>query len=177
MSFSLRSVEAILILDNEGRRVVSKYYGNHFPAIQDQRDFEGKIHTMVDNSSAEIAALDGFTFVFTTNVDLIFIVVGLDTENELMLKSCLNTLYDAVSILLRHEVEYRSIMDQISSVYLIVDDLVDNGIIMECDGGALVASCAVGGASSNNEDISIAEQSLQQAFQSARNQLLTSFLK
>ena len=94
-----------------------------------------------------------------------------------MLKSCLNTLYDAVSILLRHEVEYRSLIDQIGSVYLIVDDLVDNGIIMECDANALVSSCAVGGASNASEDLSIAEQSLQQAFQSARNQLITSFLK
>ena len=45
--------------------------------------------------------LEGLTCVYRSNVDLFFYVVGSSAENELILVSVLNCLYDAVSQILR----------------------------------------------------------------------------
>ena len=45
--------------------------------------------------------LEGLTCVYRSNVDLFFYVIGSSAENELILVSVLNCLYDAVSQILR----------------------------------------------------------------------------
>jgi hypothetical protein len=49
---------------------------------------------------------------------------------------------------------------------------------MGCDSGLLASNCDIGGITSSlSEDLSTAEQKLAQAFQAARNQFVSSFLK
>lgn len=85
-----------------------------------------------------------------------FYVVGPEGENELMLSTLLGAFYDAVSILLRHQVEKRAILENLDLVVLCLDETVDDGcavasfyrvcvktrkhsIILETDSNAIAA--------------------------------------
>eukprot|EP00126_Sphaerothecum_destruens_P007373 Sdes_comp19821_c0_seq2m11979 len=99
----LYTVKCILVLDNDGNRLLAKYYDSTFPTLKEQKIFEKNIFAKTHRANAEIALLEGFTVVYRSNVDLFFYVVGNHEENELMLVSVLNSFYDAVGILLRFE--------------------------------------------------------------------------
>lgn len=53
--------------------------------------------------------------------------MGPEGENELMLQGVLNAFYDATSLLLRHQVEKRAILENLDLVVLCLDETVDNG--------------------------------------------------
>lgn len=57
---------------------------------------------------------------------------------QLMLVNVLNCLYDAISIILRKQVEKKALLDQLDVCLLAVDELCDSGIVMECDPQAVV---------------------------------------
>lgn len=63
-----------------------------------------------------------------TTVDLHFVLVGpLATSNELMLQATLTAFHDAVSLLLRGQVEKRNVLEGLDMVLLAADETVDDG--------------------------------------------------
>lgn len=67
--------------------------------------------------------------LYKASIDLTFYVIGPEGENELMLQSVLSAYYDAVSLLLRHQVEKRAILENLDLVVLALDETVDNGCV------------------------------------------------
>ncbi|KNC81068.1 coatomer subunit zeta-1 [Sphaeroforma arctica JP610] len=173
MSLSLYSIKAVILMDNDGNRIIAKYYDDTFPTAKEQLVFEKSLFNKTCRQHSEIVMFDGLTTVYRSNVDLFFYIVGSSDENELMLMSVLSTFYDAVAILLRNQVEKRLVFDNLDAIFLVVDEMVDNGIVFEADGSIIASRAIVRG----GEDISLAEQSISQAFQSARDQLVTTLLK
>uniref|UniRef100_A0A1I8J1J7 Coatomer subunit zeta n=1 Tax=Macrostomum lignano TaxID=282301 RepID=A0A1I8J1J7_9PLAT len=145
---SLHTVRAILILDNDGRRIVAKYYTGAgsstvtvgLASAKDQRLFERRLLAKTaKNPSTDVLMFEGLTCLFRSNVDLLFCVLGDSNENELILNTVLCTLFDAVSIILRKNVEKRALLDYLDVMFLVVDELCDNGIVLETDAHHLVA--------------------------------------
>ncbi|CBY35126.1 unnamed protein product, partial [Oikopleura dioica] len=112
------------------------------------------------------------TIVYKANVDLLFYVIGSSNENELLLDSVLNCLYDSISMLLRKNVEKRQMLKQLDGVFLAVDEICDGGIVMEIEPQAVIDKVAVG-----REDLPLTEQTVAQVFQSAKEQIKWSLLK
>jgi hypothetical protein len=71
--------------------------------------------------------LDGLICVYRSNVDLFFYVIGSHQENELILVSVLNALYDAFSTMLRKNVEKKALLDNMDVSMLILDEICDDG--------------------------------------------------
>lgn len=67
--------------------------------------------------------------LYKASIDVTFYVVGPEGENELMLQGVLTALYDAVSLLLRHQVEKRAILENLDLVVLALDETIDNGSV------------------------------------------------
>jgi hypothetical protein len=101
-----------------------------------------------------------------------FYVVGSQHENELMLLSVLNCVYDSVSQILRKNVEKRALFENLDVVLLALDEICDGGIILEADPNAVVSRVAI-----RTDDIPIGEQTVAQVFQSAKEQIKWSLLK
>jgi len=71
------------ILDNDGNRILAKYYDdNIFPTIKEQKAFEKNLFNRTHRANAEIIMLDGITCLYRSNVDLFFYVMGSSHENE-----------------------------------------------------------------------------------------------
>ena len=73
------------------------------------------------------------TCLYKTSVDLFFYVIGSGHENELLLMSVLDCLYDSVSNILRKSVEKKALTSNLEFILLAIDEMVDGGIIMEED--------------------------------------------
>ncbi|GFR17464.1 coatomer subunit zeta-1 [Trichonephila clavipes] len=172
MEPTLYSVEAIAILDNDGNRILAKYYGKTFPTAKEQKAFEKNLYKKTHRANAEVIMLDGLTVVYRSNVDLFFYVMGSCHENELILGSVLNCLYDAVNQILRKNVEKRTLLENLDVILLAVDEICDGGIVLEADSTSVVQRVAV-----RSDDIPLGEQTVAQVLQSAKEQLKWSLLK
>ena len=54
-------------------------------------------------------------------------------ENELLLMAVLDCLFNSVSGILRKNVDKKSLCDNMEVVMLAMDEMIDNGMIMESD--------------------------------------------
>ncbi|XP_074117374.1 coatomer subunit zeta-2 isoform X3 [Sminthopsis crassicaudata] len=98
---SLYTVKAIFILDNDGQRLLAKYYDDTFPSIKEQKAFEKNVFNKTNRTDSEIAFFGGMTIVYKSSIDLFLYVVGSSQENELMLMSVLTCLFDSLNHVLR----------------------------------------------------------------------------
>jgi len=165
-------VKAIAILDNDGNRLIAKYYDDTFPTAKEQKEFEKNLFNKTHRANGEIIMFEGLTCVYKSNVDLFFYVIGSSQENELILASVLNAFYDSVSEILRKNVEKRALLDNLDAIFLASDELCDGGIVLENDSHAIVQRVAI-----RNDDIPLGEQTMAKVLQSAKEQIKWSLLK
>jgi hypothetical protein len=169
---SLYTIKAILILDNDGLRLVGKYYDDQFASIKEQREFEKTLFAKTNKANGEIIMLDNLTIVYRSSVDLFFYVIGSTSENEIMLVSVLNCLFDSISQILRKNVEKKYLLDYLDAAFLSVDEICDNGILMETDPSQIAQRVSL----KENESLST-EQTVMDVVKSARDQLKWSLLR
>ncbi|EIE81560.1 hypothetical protein RO3G_06265 [Rhizopus delemar RA 99-880] len=183
VNLSLRSIQAVILLDGEGNRVLAKYYGSEKTNLKQQKQFEKGLFEKTKRAQGEIILYDNQIVLYRSNIDIFFYVVGSMEENELILLSMLNAFYDAVSTLLRfvfikkykYQVEKRSVMDNLDLVILCLDETVDEGIILETDSNAIVSR--VSKPRMDMVDIPFSEQTLMQAYQSAKDKFANQLLR
>lgn len=70
---------------------------------------------------------DDVLVVYKCLGDLMFYVTGGQDENELILYSVLQAFYEAVSILLRQQVDKKTVLENLDLVLLAADEIVDRG--------------------------------------------------
>merc|ERR1719339_522423 len=170
---TLDTVKGILILDNDGKRILAKYYdGESFPNTAAQKKFEKSLFTKTHKANAEIIMLDGLTCLYKSSVDLFFYVLGSGQENELLLMAVLDCLFTTVSGILRKNVDKKSLCDNMEVIMLAMDEMIDNGMIMESDSQQVISRVAL-----RSDDIPLGEQTVAQGLQSAKEQLRWSRLK
>jgi len=170
---TLYTVKGILILDNDGKRVYANYYdANTFPTLKEQSTFEKSLFAKTAKANAEVLMLDGLTVLYKSNVDLFFYVLGGAHENELLLMSVLNCVYDSISQIMRKNVEKRALFENLDIIMLALDEICDGGIVLESDPQEVVNRVAL-----RTDDIPLGEQTVAQVIQSAKDQLKWSLLK
>ncbi|XP_021095802.1 coatomer subunit zeta-2 isoform X2 [Heterocephalus glaber] len=130
---SLYTIKAVFILDNDGRRLLAKYYDDTFPSSKEQVIFEKNVFNKTSRTDSEIAFLGGMTIVYKSSMDLFLYVVGSSQENELILMSVLICLFESLSHILRRNVEKRWLLENLDGAFLVLDEIVDGGVILESD--------------------------------------------
>ncbi|KAK9876136.1 hypothetical protein WA026_011252 [Henosepilachna vigintioctopunctata] len=155
---TLYTVKGIAVLDNDGNRILAKYYDkNIFPSAKEQKAFEKNLYNKTHRANAEIIMLDGMTCVYKSNVDLFFYVMGSSHENELILMNVLTSFYDSISQILRKNVEKRAVLDSLDICMLALDEICDGGIIVDVDSSSVVSRVAL-----RSDDIPLGEQTVAQ---------------
>lgn len=154
-NLSLYAVLAFVVLDTDGNRVLAKYYKpKHAPTqftdykalttLKDQRAFEkglwdktkkpGGASKLVNCACAssptgDIIIFEGLLAVYKHSLDLIIYVVAPQQENELMLNAALTAYCDALSLLLRGQIEKRAVTDSLDLALLCLDETIDDGFV------------------------------------------------
>lgn len=70
---------------------------------------------------------DSHLAVYKHSLDTIFYVIGSTSENELMMQASLGAFFDALSLLLRNQIEKRAILENLDLVLLCLDETIDDG--------------------------------------------------
>ncbi|KAG8893189.1 Golgi-to-ER vesicle coat component [Tulasnella sp. 403] len=176
-NLSLYTTTAFIVLDTDGNRVLAKYYNNKnsgssetggksLSTLKDQRAYEKALWEKTKKPGGDIILYDTYLAVYRHSLDLIFYLLGPTTENELMLNSALVAFFDALSILLRNQVEKRSVLDNLDVVLLCLDETIDDGIIVETDSTAIASR--VSRPRPDTTDIVINEQTIMNAYETVK---------
>ncbi|XP_022724336.1 coatomer subunit zeta-2-like [Durio zibethinus] len=175
---SCPAVKNILILDSEGKRVAVKYYSDEWPTNSAKLAFEKSIFAKTQKSNArteaEITMFDSNIVIYKFVQDLHFFITGGDDENELILAGVLQGLFDAISLLLRNTVDKKETLENLDLILLCIDEIVDQGMILETDANVLAGKVAI-----QSMDVSapLSEQTITQALATAREHLTRTLLK
>ncbi|XRA97433.1 coatomer subunit zeta [Pycnococcus provasolii] len=169
-------VKNVLLLDSEGRRIAVKYFCKDWPTINAQSKYEKSVFTKTSRSNArgeaEITMFDNVIVVYKFVSDLNFYVTGAADENELILNSILTAFFESVQLLLRNNVEKKTVLENLDLVLLALDEIVaDGGVPLETEPQVVAARASMRGA---GEDIPLAEQTFSQALATAKEQLAKS---
>ncbi|KAH9323848.1 hypothetical protein KI387_018487, partial [Taxus chinensis] len=159
MEVSCPVVKNILLLDSEGKRVAVKYYTDDWDTLASKLAFEKSIFTKTQRSNSraevEIGMFDGYIVVYKFISDLHFFVTGGENENELILATVLQGFFDAVSTLLRNNVEKRTALENLDLILLCIDEMVDGGIVLETESSSITGRVSMRG---SDIDAPLAEQ-------------------
>ena len=154
MNLSLYSVQAFVVLDTEGNRVLSKYYrpkshpqgeSKELLTLKEQKVFEKGLWQRTKKAGGvchlesnflilniwsiigDIILYDSHLVVYKHSLDLILYFIAGPTENEVMLYSALTSLTDALTMLLRNSLEKRGVLENLDLVLLCLDETIDDG--------------------------------------------------
>ncbi|KAG1661091.1 hypothetical protein FOA52_012080 [Chlamydomonas sp. UWO 241] len=184
-------VKSLIMLDSEGKRVAVKYYSQEWPTTATQANYEktlwNKTRTTNARQEAEIVMFEDYIVVYKYLGDLMFYVTGSVNENELMLYAVLQAFYESVSILLRSQVEKKTVLENLDLVLLAIDETIDGGMILETDPQTIASRATMrdgsgdgpGGAAagSGSGTVQPLEKTLASAFLSAKEHLTKSLLR
>ncbi|KAI3463257.1 hypothetical protein Pfo_019920 [Paulownia fortunei] len=172
------TIKNIILLDSEGKRVAVKYYSDDWPTNSAKLAFEKSIFTKTQKTNArteaEITMLENNIIVYKFVQDLHFFVTGGDDENELILATVLQGFFDAVTLLLRNNVDQREALENLDLILLCLDEIVDGGIVLETDGSIIAGKVAT---HSMDDGAPLSEQTISQALATAREHLTRSLLR
>lgn len=155
-----------------------KYYCDDWPTNAAKLAFEKSIFTKTQKTNArteaEIAMLESNIVVYKFAQDLHFFVTGGDEENELILATVLQGFFDAVTFLLRSNVDQREALENLDLILLCLDEIVDGGMILETDGSIIAGKVAT---HTMDDGSPLSEQTISQALATAREHLTRSLLR
>mmetsp|Transcript_13669 Transcript_13669/g.36962 ORF Transcript_13669/g.36962 Transcript_13669/m.36962 type:complete len:183 (+) Transcript_13669:107-655(+) len=182
MDNTLPLVKNLLLLDSEGKRIAVKYYSQDWPTLAAQSSFEKSLWNKTTRTNArqeaEIIMVDNYVMVYKYLGDLMFYVTGSQEENELILYSVLQAFYESVSLLLRQQVEKRTVLENLDQVMLAMDEIVDGGIVLETEPQTVASRVSMRGAEGEmpiTEQVAV--QTFSKALASAKEHLARSLLK
>ncbi|KAI7750673.1 hypothetical protein M8C21_029517, partial [Ambrosia artemisiifolia] len=167
-----------LLLDSEGRRVAVKYYTDEWPTNAAKLAFERSIFTKTHKTNArteaEIVMFENNVVVYKLIQDLHFFVTGGDSENELALATVLQGFSDAVTLLLRGNVDQREALENLDTLFLCLDEIVDAGVILETDGNMIAGKVAT---HNLDDGASLSQQTISKALATTREHFTRSILR
>jgi coatomer subunit zeta len=130
----IHKIKGILILDENGKKLFGKYYDKQ--STEKQKQFEEELFSKSQKTktfSEEVLIIQNYITVFTTTNDLIIYIMGDITENELVLAEVLNGLKDSLNQQFSDQFEKRTLLENFDFLLLTVEEMIDDGIIMELD--------------------------------------------
>ncbi|KAH9902126.1 snare-like protein [Xylariomycetidae sp. FL2044] len=146
---SLTAVNAVIILStDDGSRIFAKYYNapHHAPTasssaqpsppyadVKSQKTFEKGLLEKTAKQTGDIILYDNRIVLYKAESDVMMYVVGSVDENEVLLYNVILALRDSLHLLFKQSVDKRTIIENYDLVSLAIDEIVDDGIILETD--------------------------------------------
>ncbi|KAM4622298.1 coatomer subunit zeta-2-like [Discoglossus pictus] len=114
------------------------YYDHTFPSLPEQQAFEREIFQQAQRSGSEVLLVDGVTALCQRFPDITCYIVGGPEENELMLLTALTCMCDSLCHMLRKNMDRSSLLENMDTAFLILDEIIDQGVILESDSQQVV---------------------------------------
>eukprot|EP00485_Elphidium_margaritaceum_P007270 CAMPEP_0202703270 /NCGR_PEP_ID=MMETSP1385-20130828/16126_1 /ASSEMBLY_ACC=CAM_ASM_000861 /TAXON_ID=933848 /ORGANISM="Elphidium margaritaceum" /LENGTH=172 /DNA_ID=CAMNT_0049361093 /DNA_START=57 /DNA_END=575 /DNA_ORIENTATION=+ len=134
------TIQAIIILDSNGRRLCAKYFsqGAEFSNKTNQTKFESEIlaksNRSIQRSDNDVLIYNNHLVLYVSSANVRIFVVASSTANELVVDEVLRALESALTTLLKGQIDTRGIIDNMDYVLLAMDEVCEDGIIFETEG-------------------------------------------
>ncbi|PFH36060.1 clathrin adaptor complex small chain subfamily protein [Besnoitia besnoiti] len=196
-------VSGVAILDSEGERLAVKYSRTVSPSraqaqetkarrdgdVKDfasQRQLEQQLvqrfAKLVGRNEVEAFEVGEYVALGQSMNDVLLFLVAEDGANEILLLEVFNTLTSVLTSLTNGQVGKKQILDNLDVVFLMLDEVFDNGLVLQLDPGVVLArihmqddETAVSSAGAGGEAPS-AQTAFNQAISSAKENLIRSLL-
>lgn len=164
-------VNSLVVLDLDGDRLFAKYYDGKTKVEQLAHEAVlcKKTRAVPARTEAEVLLVDTELVVFRSGIECKFYISGPVEENELILVGVLEAIFDTVSILLKGQVDKRTMLDNLELILLTIDEVLDHGQIMELDAAAVVSRVLM---KASEAAQTIGDLSISQALGLARDQFI-----
>ncbi|KAI0451438.1 snare-like protein [Xylaria acuta] len=130
-----------------GQRIFAKYYNapHHAPTgtsgpssspysdVKSQKSFEKGLLEKTAKQTGDIILYDNKLVLYKMESDVMMYVVGGAEENEVLLYNVILALRDSLHLLFKQSVDKRTVVENYDLVSLAIDEIVDDGIILETD--------------------------------------------
>jgi hypothetical protein len=77
--------------------------------------------------------VENYVAIFRCYADMTIYLLGEKEDNELVLAGVLDTVHDCFDRVFRHSIERKSLINNMTAVILVIDELIDQGIVMATD--------------------------------------------
>ncbi|KAE8449354.1 hypothetical protein EG329_008255 [Mollisiaceae sp. DMI_Dod_QoI] len=101
--------------------------------LKSQRAFEKGLLEKTAKQTADVILYDNRIVLYKSESDVMMYVVGGVDENEIMLYNVILSLRDSLHLLFKQSVDKRTIIENYDLVSLAIDEIVDDGVILETD--------------------------------------------
>ncbi|GAP87341.1 putative clathrin adaptor complex small chain [Rosellinia necatrix] len=131
-SMSLQSVAAVIILsvdDGSASGAASSPYAD----VKSQKTFEKGLLEKTAKQTGDIILYDNKLVLYKMESDVMMYIVGGAEENEVLLYNVILALRDSLHLLFKQSVDKRTVVENYDLVSLAIDEIVDDGIILETD--------------------------------------------
>ena len=136
-------IKGCILLDNEGQRLIAKYYnvarGTPFETTQSQKSFErqlflksskqnasgSSVSRSVNSFENDIMMVDNYVAIFRCYSDMTIFIIGHSEDNELILGQLLDCIHECFDRIFRKGIERRALIENMSGVILVIDELLD----------------------------------------------------
>mmetsp|Transcript_46914 Transcript_46914/g.75084 ORF Transcript_46914/g.75084 Transcript_46914/m.75084 type:complete len:183 (+) Transcript_46914:84-632(+) len=165
-------IEAVIILDSNGRRLCCKYYSNRaeFSNTTNQTKFENgilaKANRSIQRTETDVLLYGDHLVLYVSSSNVRIFLVAASSANELIMDQVLRALESSVTTLVKSTIDSRTIIDNMDYVLLAIDELCEDGIIFEADGDEIASRVVM------KEIAPITQETLSEAWQKARDQWL-----
>eukprot|EP00933_Yihiella_yeosuensis_P033115 TRINITY_DN26812_c0_g1_i1.p1 TRINITY_DN26812_c0_g1~~TRINITY_DN26812_c0_g1_i1.p1 ORF type:complete len:196 (-),score=54.16 TRINITY_DN26812_c0_g1_i1:136-723(-) len=186
----LSQILALLVLDTDGQRLAVKYSSvarkELWPSVKQQMTFEKRVINKLPKPSAarsdvDVAVIDDYTVIFQACNDVVVAAVASPTENELVVLQLVEGIYNSMAAacsgqsFLSTGLSKQLVLDSLACVLFILDEVVDDGMIMETEDEKISARIKMIDETEVTQSAQ-AEQMFQKATQSAKQKLLGSLM-
>ncbi|KAJ6244178.1 coat protein (coatomer) zeta [Anaeramoeba flamelloides] len=153
MSLSLQTVTSIILLDPKGNRIYAKFYDDRFQTQKEQKTFEKSIFEKTKTKGVDVILQDNLITVTKTLPEFRIFVSGKEDENEMILFSVLNTIYETLLLVFKAQFQLSILMENLDFIMLTIDEVVDRGIILELDSEIVVNRALIRGEEQLSESV------------------------
>eukprot|EP00450_Noctiluca_scintillans_P008722 CAMPEP_0194482544 /NCGR_PEP_ID=MMETSP0253-20130528/4445_1 /TAXON_ID=2966 /ORGANISM="Noctiluca scintillans" /LENGTH=232 /DNA_ID=CAMNT_0039322087 /DNA_START=40 /DNA_END=739 /DNA_ORIENTATION=+ len=182
-------VLALLVLDTDGQRLAVKYSAvgrkEIWPTPKLQMAFEKRVITKLPKNSGsktevDVAVIDEFTVLHQSGNDVVICAVAANGENELVVLSLVEGVFSAISNcahagFLSSGLSKQFVLDNLADVLFILDEVTDEGIIMETEEELILNRIKMIDELESNSSAQ-ADAVFQKATQNAKSKLLSSLM-
>jgi hypothetical protein len=94
----------------------------------------------------DIMTVENYVAIFRCYADMTIYLLGDKDDNELVLAQVLDCVHDCWDKIFKHSIERKSLINNMTAVILVIDELVDQGIIMSTDPNTILKRINIKGA-------------------------------
>lgn len=133
-------IRMIVILDNEGKLVYSRYFNNFTKA--EQKEFEKKIcftcqNINVSKDEIDIFSLNQFNIIAKINKEIAVFIGINEEENECLAYNFYKIFENVLFNIVSEKLSKQQIMSNFENLVALIDEMINEGIIMNTDGDSL----------------------------------------